>query len=764
LAGVEGLAQVIAKLLVKEPKARYQRAAEVLIDLNATLGEAEPVESEAIRESYLQAATFVGRVAEMGQLTAALGQVQAGSGAVWLIGGESGVGKTRLVDELRIQAMIKGIAVLRGQAVEGGGLPFQVWREPSRRLLLLQEVSDLQARVLKDIVSDIERLLDREIPDAPPVTGAAYQQRLIGSIVDLFRDLSIPTLLILEDLQWVGESLTVLQHLQRVIEQVPYLLIVGSYRDDERPTLANDLPGAQTLHLARLNEAEVAQLSRAMLGEAGQNPQMTGLLTSETEGNTFFIVEVMRALAEESGSLDAIGKMTLPTDVFTQGMQHILQRRIQQVPAAAQALLRLAAVVGRQLDEQLLALWADTSQLEEWLQTCADEAILSIRDQTWFFAHDKLRETILSDLQDAEHPRLHRQVAEAIEQVYPDDASYDEVLLEHWHQARDLDKEIHYLNPVAEHLIQITADYARAHILLERGLQTLPATDVRSAALLNKLAASHTKQGHYAEAEAAAQTAHTLAQQVKDQLCIASSLNNLGVVAKIQGNYVQAQDYLQQGLSIYRDIGDQWGIGDNLNNLGTVARRQGDYAQAQEYYQQSLSIYRDVDHRLGIAMILNNLGNIAADQGDYGQTRNYHQQSLSIKRDIGHQWGIVNSLNTLGFVYLRIQRGLTQATFHEALTIAYSIQAIPLLLMALAGSIWLYLQGDNPIRAGELCGLIQHHPAYDSDVQKRLNELRPLLQDALSATDLEAALARGKTLDLDTVVAELLVEFAEDNS
>ncbi|MCP4287860.1 MAG: serine/threonine-protein kinase PknK, partial [Gammaproteobacteria bacterium] len=181
------LINVIAKLLTKEPDARYQRADEVMTDLNAAQGETTPAVSAVIQESYLQAATFVGREVEMAQLAEALKQAEAGAGAVWLIGGESGVGKTRLLDELRIQALTQGFLVLRGQAVAGGGLPFQVWREPVRRLLLLQEVSDLQARILKDIVPDIERLLDREIPDAPPITGAAYQQRLSGGIVDLFR-------------------------------------------------------------------------------------------------------------------------------------------------------------------------------------------------------------------------------------------------------------------------------------------------------------------------------------------------------------------------------------------------------------------------------------------------------------------------------------------------------------------------------------------------------------------------------------------------
>ncbi|MCP4287427.1 MAG: tetratricopeptide repeat protein, partial [Gammaproteobacteria bacterium] len=488
---------------------------------------------------------------------------------------------------------------------------------------------------------------------------------------------------------------------------------------------------------------------------------------------------------------------------------------------------------------RLLASWADADRLEEWLQTCAELAILNIRDETWFFAHDKLRETILNDVRAAERPLLHRQVAEAIEQVYPDDANYDETLLEHWHQAENLDKEIHYLNPVAERLIKIAADYERAHVLLERGLQMLSEADVRSVALGNWLALLHINQGQYAQGQTQAQKARGLATQLKDQpglalalntlgtvvrlqgdygqaqdyhqqslsirqdidnqRGIASSLNNLGAVAYYQGDYEQASDYYQQSLSIYRDIGDQYGIASNLNNLGAIAHHQGDYGQAGDYYQRSLSIKRDIGDQRGIASSLNNLGAVAYYQGDYEQASDYYQQSLSINRDIGDQCGIASSLYNLGLIahrqgdyaqaqdYLQRslsikrdigdQRGIafalnnlgevayrqgdyTQAwDYHQqSLSIAHAIQAVPLMLMSLPGFARRYLQRSQPARAGELYGLAQHHPAFNSEVQVRLDEVLPQLAEALPPLELQAALARGKALDLDTVVTELLEE------
>jgi len=884
LPGVNAdLAQVIAKLLSKTPDERYQHASEVQAALHTAMGQPVPSETNLIRESFLQAATFVGRKEELEQLNAAIIQTQAGQSPVLLIGGESGVGKTRLMDEVRIQAMLQGLTILRGQGVEGGGLPYQLWRAPVRRLLLMHsDIPDLQAGILKDLVPDISGLLDREVVDAPKLEDHAYQQRLILAIVDLFRNLREPVLLLLEDLQWTGESLAVLQQMIKVIEQLPRVMVLGNYRDEERPDLPDELPESQSFILERLDDAEVARLSQAMLGEAASSLHIVSLLTQETEGNTFFIVEVMRALAEEAGQLDDISTMTLPEGVFTGGMARLLQRRIQKVATSDQALLQLAAVAGRQLDVAALSVLSPNTNIPAWQQRVGDAAVLTVRDNQWEFVHDKLRETLLAKLAREVQQELHRRVAEALETVYPEDSNYNEALLAHWHEAEDLDKEIHYLSPVVQHLITITGDYEQARVWLRRGLELLPKADGRRIPLLNERSESYWRQGQYAEGEAAAQLACSLAQQVENQAGLARSLTHLGIVARRQVDYTQARDYLQRSLAIWKTIGDQQGIATSLSNLGIISANQGECAAARDYFQQSLAIQQAIGNQLDIAYSLNNLGEIARTEGEYTTARDYSQQSLDIKQAIGDQRGIANSLNNLGLIVasqgeyaaardyfqqsLAIQQaigdqlGITNSlinlgdiarnhgdyaiardycqqslaigqaigdqpaialslvnlglvayhqgdyaqarNYHQqsfsiyreidnqqgiALTLSDlgyaafrqgdSAQAcdylqqslsiaptIPLLLMSLPGFAWLYLQGSDPIRCGELCGLAQHHPASDSNTQQRLYEVLPQLEVALPPTKLQAALERGKTLDLDTVVAELLAGFGEDNA
>ena len=156
------LKSIIKRLLKKLPAERFTSAQEIIPALNAVIGQPNPKEDAAIRESFLQAANFVGRTEELSKLTHALEKAQNNQGSAWLIGSESGVGKTRLLEELRIRALVQGAQVLRGQAIEGQGQPFQLWRAPLRRLALSVQLSDLEAGVLKSIIPDIETILKKK--------------------------------------------------------------------------------------------------------------------------------------------------------------------------------------------------------------------------------------------------------------------------------------------------------------------------------------------------------------------------------------------------------------------------------------------------------------------------------------------------------------------------------------------------------------------------------------------------------------------------
>lgn len=443
---------ILMRLLAINPAHRYQNVAEVIRDLGK-LADIPTTETPDIRESFLQSSPFTGREKEIDQLKSLLRNVEDGQGAVWLVGGESGIGKSRLLHELRIRALIENVLVARGQSVAEGSTPYRVWSEVLRWLVALDHsLEELDARFLKDIIPDIEQLVGYPVEDAPDLIPQVAQERLFKAILDLFRRQSKPMVIILEDLQWAGqESIDLLNRLSEIIAGLP-ILVMGSYRNDESPTLPERIGRANLLTLERLASDEIVQLGESILGEDKLAPEMIALLERETEGNAFFLVEAMRLLAQEAGSLRNVGAMALPADLMAGGIMNILNQRLDRIPQDHLPLLAMAAVVGREIDEPLLNRFAAGLELEKWLVTCADFAVLEVQDNRWRFAHDKLRERVLAGLRENQaHLRgLHQQIAEGIEAVYPDDRSRIPALAHHWTQADVVEKAVPTLELAAQ--------------------------------------------------------------------------------------------------------------------------------------------------------------------------------------------------------------------------------------------------------------------------------------------------------------------------
>jgi predicted ATPase len=811
-----GLAPVIERLTTKNADDRYQTADAALEALYQGINQPPPQESADLRDSLLQAAKFVGREAELGLLLNALDQAVTGKGSAWLVGGESGVGKSRLLDELRIRALVAGAMVVRGQAVAEGGLPGQLWRDPLRRLVLAAEPGDLAAGIIKPLIPDISTLLQRPIDDAPDLPGPAGQQRLALTIVDICKAQTMPLVLLLEDLQWMGESQLALRQLNQLVPDLP-LLLIGTYRHDEAPDLPNELPGMQVLKLNRLSDTEIGELSVSMLGETGKQTEVLDFLRRETEGNTFFMVEVVRTLAEEAGRLRDIASKPLPHHMLAGGIQSIMRRRLNRVPDVLQRQLKLAAVAGRELDLAVLGAIAlagaiapdaandgSSGWLDQFLMTCANSSVLEIVEEKWRFCHDKLREVLLSDLTEAERPALHRQIASAIELVYPGDSAYADALVEHWYSAGVVDKTLHYTLIAAERLIEYAADTITALRLLERGIALLDLEpdvehDSRRARLLRLMGKAYERQSKYPMAENYFRESLRLVQddsltsiQALDGLSwvailqakypeareyatqelslakaenyprgIADSRRRLGSVARSQGDYAAATAHFEQSLAISQGIGDRRSTAMTLNSLGIVALNSGDPAASIGYYEQCLAINREIGDRQGIATSLNNLGVAAQRVNDYPGSRAYFEESLGINRQIGDRRGIANCLNNLGEVTLLLDdHSAARDYLMEGLALARDIRLIPMVIDCLIQSAQLRLFDGDGQQAALWLGVIIEHPAALADTLKNIAApLQAKLEPVLGAETLTELMEQGKKLDLDTVVQQILAEY-----
>lgn len=651
------LADLLGALLAKEPAERPPHAYHVLEHL-AARQDAAPLDNPALRESLIQAAILVGRETELARLQEALQHAWQGHGGLWLVGGESGVGKSRLMNEVQIQARVRGMQVLVGQAT--AHLPYAIWQEPLRHLTLLTpDITEREWQVIRALVPDVV--------GAPEGSQNASGPQIQQAILDLLSRQPIPTLLLLEDLhEMSAESLAIVQ---AISEQVPAwaVAVIGTYRTDVAPNLPNFIAADHYLPLRRLTAEQTADLSRAILG--GAPPALIDLLQRETEGNTFFLVEAVHALAEQAGGLHAVAHMPAPEAIVTGGMQAVIERRLAQVPPAYQDMLKLAAVVGRALDPAVMRHLVDGDTLGGFLY--AAEPVLEVSGEQWQFAHEKLREAVLAQLTPDERPTLFRQVAEVLDTLYTGNTTPQAARRAvYWLEAGDTAKAWQAYQDAGTYFLRLGL-YQQALGYFESAMP-LSADPLQQAFIYNEYGRIYTRLGQAEASLAALQEAVRLADGDSDrhQRTRAFAYGVMSQVLTRLDRYREALYVLHEALTINRHLGLEQRVGENLLQIGQTQMDAGDFVGAMQHMQEGTDIAARLDrHTLGYA--LSNLALLHAMQGNLSHATTIYGEALAIAREVGHRTGEAARVLGMGEVWRqRGQFGLAHQYIEEGTAIA----------------------------------------------------------------------------------------------
>jgi DNA-binding SARP family transcriptional activator len=405
---------------------------------------------------------FVGRDPELKQLEQLWMETEAGEFRLALLSGEPGVGKTRLAAQFARRVHTEGSTVLAGRCDEDLGVPYQPFVEALHNFVEHAPPAQLGGRLGRrggELVRVAPELAERVGGLAPPLRSdpETERYRLFEAIAGWLAAASSdkPILLVLDDLQWATKpTLFLLRHLMRSAEPLR-LLVLGTYRDTElghdHPLveLLADLrcrPGVDRLALAGLEETDVA---RFMAEAAGHDLDDEGLALArmihvETEGNPFFVREVIRHLTETGGIERREGRWgtSLPVDeiVVPEGVREVVGRRLSRLSADANTALRVAAVVGPEFE---LPVIGSAGQLDEENLLSAMEEAMAARlvvevpgpRPRHRFTHALVRGTLYGDLSVARRVALHRKVAQAIETVLPASDDRLPALAYHWARA-----------------------------------------------------------------------------------------------------------------------------------------------------------------------------------------------------------------------------------------------------------------------------------------------------------------------------------------
>jgi DNA-binding SARP family transcriptional activator len=547
---------------------------------------------------------LVGRGVERARLVAAWRSTIAGQAHYVLVSGEAGVGKSRLVEELRRWCARRGGVTVDACCYPAEGslayAPVVAWlRSAALRPRL--------ARLDRALLTDLARLLPELLVEFPelerpvPRPEADQLHRLFDAVAAVVLGGGDPVLLVVDDIQHADRETCQLVHYLLRVQPEARLLVVATAR---REAVDIDHP-MHGLHAAlrareRLAEIELARLGRdetAVLASRVSGVQLAERdaerLYAETEGNPLFVVEALRAGWTADRPL-------------TPRVQSVIDARLSQLNAKARELIGVAATVGREFGTDVLgtAWGASEDELVEsldelWRRGLIRERGGALSDGMYDFSHDKIRQVAYRGLSPARRRLLHGRVASALERTHAADPGPVSVqIAAHLDRAGATEQAVGWYRRAAEaaQLLYATTDAVR---LLERGLELLdsqPESAERDAAELEMRTAllaplvsvdAYESPGVSAVRQRAVQLARTLGVEVAPQL-----LRSLALGALTRADFAAATGFGSRLHAVAQRRHDDVLAVEAAYVLGIASFWQADFSTARDYFELAVARYR----------------------------------------------------------------------------------------------------------------------------------------------------------------------------
>ena len=676
-----------------------------------------------MEESAIQIPKLIGRNEELSRLKQALEKTIEGEGSTLFIAGEAGVGKTRLVDEFIKQAETKGVFVIKGGCMAEALMPFFPFKEMTEKIMN-KEVKD--KKIIKGLKNAWPNILGF-IPVVGPIMavgtsfGVAYsdqkkeaedlkfrRERMFDSYLDIIQLWSQknPVLMILDDLQWADpSSLALLHYLSRNTTK-DKVLIVGIYRPEDVVDIRDGEPHQlevamqnmnredlyKSIQLQRMDVSHTKEIIESTLGVESIDQDIVDRIYDETEGNPFFIIEVLKLLVEDEaivqdkdgswvGTLD-IKEMNIPSKVYD-----VVKRRLSRLMKEQRDILECASVIGEEFQSDILCKGMDTSKfilLKNLNEIEKTHQLVHYLKDKYRFDHTKVKEVLYNGIGEELRKEYHRIVADTLAALHKDEMDGDvSEIAYHYYEAGDEkavqylikagdrakekyaneeairfynnslemmvanDDKVNILEKVAD-IQKLIGDYDKAIDNYEKACELAQDNDVK-ARMKRKAGITCSYGGEYEKSLETLEQAKEFVDNKSLEYCrIICSEGNHHIM---KGENEKAGQKFDEAIKIFDNRADNTEIGNVYRVMGNLSYFSSEYEQALEYYGKSLKLMEINDDKKGIASAYNGIASAYRVMGNLKKALVFYERGLEISEKLGDKRTIGIFYNNIGNMY-----------------------------------------------------------------------------------------------------------------
>jgi predicted ATPase len=668
---------------------------------------------------------FVNRKEELEDLKGHLNESIKGKGRLVFVIGEAGIGKSRLIDEMAAYASSHNVMTLKGRCLyEENSEPYLPFIDAFGKYISgrrhddsrdtdfeshtsedyfsmglvgiaggsarSQDMGDTQYETLEDMAPTGLLLIgdegaEKQIPEIKKINLQQERTRLFEALSQLVIDISEnePLLLILDDLQWADDgSLQLLHYIARNIQN-SRVMICGAYRPEDIEDVRSEIfPLSKILRrmrpeklfyeirLDRFDEKSTTSMIESLLKKEDIPEAFVRRLFTESEGNPFFIEEVVKSLVNEGliDLKDYAWKMKFdPSKIHLPGtIKDVIGRRIDRLDEGTKAILGYASVIGNQFTFETLYRISEKS--EEELIDSIDALIAAniivedktSREERYRFDHTQIREVIYKSMNRSRRRLMHKRIGYIIEELYKkrlDEIIYN--LAHHFYEGKDSEKTLFYSMKAGEKATSAFAPeealsyYNMALEVLER-FEDNKENKEKRIDLLKRLGSINFNLSEWKSTLEYYKKAINLCEDIDNDVDKAESLRKIGYTYNRMGNWEMAAKNFEKSLQISNNLDNPFGIADAHRGLGYIHWRLGQYEDAMEHYHKCIQVSMEIGDMHTIALAFIELGNVYVETGHIDKAIEYYNKSITKLKPIGDYGEMARAYHNLGDSYLKL--------------------------------------------------------------------------------------------------------------